>query len=100
MLLVDAELADSVAHIPVKHRVVLGIATDDEVFGAGLGEPEPWHDQDEDATATINYTRGTTARPKGLELTNRNLWTTSTTLAWHPGVSDRATYQHTMQIIH
>src|SRR3546814_10619820 len=25
MLLVDAELADSVAHIPVKHRVVLGI---------------------------------------------------------------------------
>src|SRR3546814_661989 len=100
MLLVDAELADSVAHIPVKHRVVLGIATDDEVFGAGLGEPEPWHDQDEDATATINYTSGTTARPKGVELTHRNLWTNSTTFGWHTGVSDRDTYLHTLPMFH
>ena len=29
---------------------------------------------DEDATATINYTSGTTARPKGVQLTHRNLW--------------------------
>src|SRR3546814_11271028 len=89
MLLVDAELADSVAHIPVKHRVVLGIATDDEVFGAGLGEPEPWHAQDEDATATINYTSGTTARPKGVELTHRNLWPNTTTFGWHTGTTDQ-----------
>jgi acyl-CoA synthetase (AMP-forming)/AMP-acid ligase II len=39
MLLVDPELADSVAHLPVKHRVVLGTDTDDEVYLEGR-EPE------------------------------------------------------------
>ena len=29
---------------------------------------------DEDATASINYTSGTTARPKGVQLTHRNCW--------------------------
>jgi fatty-acyl-CoA synthase len=64
MLLVDPELADPVAHLPVAHRVVLGQDTDEEVFLEGR-EPTPWDDQDEEATATINYTSGTTARPKG-----------------------------------
>ena len=49
----------------MKHRVVLGTDTDAELFLEGR-EPEPWDDQDEDATATINYTSGTTARPKGV----------------------------------
>ena len=35
--------------------------------------PRPW-EPDESATATINYTSGTTARPKGVQLTHRNLW--------------------------
>ena len=55
MLLVDPELAEAVAHLPVKHRVVLGTDTDGELFLEGR-EPEPWDEQDEDATATINYT--------------------------------------------
>jgi acyl-CoA synthetase (AMP-forming)/AMP-acid ligase II len=99
MLLVDPELADSVAHIDVKHRVVLGTDTDDEVFLPG-GDPLPWEEQDEDATATINYTSGTTARPKGVELTHRALWTNSTTFGWHTGVSDRDVYLHTLPMFH
>ena len=35
-------------------------------------DPQPWV-YDEDATATINYTSGTTARPKGVQLTHRNI---------------------------
>ncbi len=100
MLLVDPELADSVAHLDVKHRVVLGTATDAEVFGHSTAEPEAWADQDEDATATINYTSGTTARPKGVELTHRNLWTNSSIFGWHTGVSDRDTYLHTLPMFH
>jgi acyl-CoA synthetase (AMP-forming)/AMP-acid ligase II len=99
MLLVDPELADSVADLPVKHRVVLGTATDGEVFLEGR-EPEAWQDQDEDATATINYTSGTTARPKGVELTHRNLWTNSAIFGWHTGVSDRDVYLHTLPMFH
>ncbi len=100
MLLVDPELADAVAHLPVKHRVVLGTATDAEVFGDGSAEPEPWDDQDEEATATINYTSGTTARPKGVELTHRNLWTNSSIFGWHTGVNDRDVYLHTLPMFH
>jgi acyl-CoA synthetase (AMP-forming)/AMP-acid ligase II len=99
MLLVDAELADSVAHLSVKHRVVMGTDTDSEVFVAGR-EPEAWDDPDEDATATINYTSGTTARPKGVELTHRNLWTNSAIFGWHTGVSDRDVYLHTLPMFH
>jgi fatty-acyl-CoA synthase len=99
MLLVDPELADSVAHLPVKHRVVLGTDTDHEVFPEGR-EPAPWVDQDEDATATINYTSGTTARPKGVELTHRNLWANSAIFGWHTGVNDRDVYLHTLPMFH
>jgi acyl-CoA synthetase (AMP-forming)/AMP-acid ligase II len=99
MLLVDPELADSVAHLKVDHRIVLGTDTDDEVFLPGE-EPKPWAEQDEDATATVNYTSGTTARPKGVELTHRNLWTNSTIFGWHTGVNDRDTYLHTLPMFH
>ena len=40
---------------------------------------------DEDATATINYTSGTTARPKGVQLTHRNIWLNAATFGWHIG---------------
>jgi fatty-acyl-CoA synthase len=100
MLLVDPELAESVAHLSVKHRVVLGGESDVEVFGDGSAQPAPWSDQDEDATATINYTSGTTARPKGVELTHRNLWTNSSIFGWHTGVNDRDAYLHTLPMFH
>ncbi len=99
MLLVDEELAESVADLPVKHRIVMGAATDAELYLEGR-EPEPWDDQDEDSTATINYTSGTTARPKGVELTHRNLWTNAAIFGWHTGVNDRDAYLHTLPMFH
>ena len=99
MLLVDPELADVVADLEVKHRVVMGTDTDAEVFLEGR-EPAAWTDPDEDATATINYTSGTTARPKGVQLTHRNLWTNSAIFGWHTGVSDRDVYLHTLPMFH
>ena len=47
-------------------------------------EPAAW-EPDEDATASINYTSGTTARPKGVQLTHRNCWLNATTFGWHTG---------------
>jgi acyl-CoA synthetase (AMP-forming)/AMP-acid ligase II len=99
VLLYDPELADAVAGLDVKHKLQLGADTDAELYRLGA-EPEAWSDPDEDATATINYTSGTTARPKGVQLTHRNLWVNSTTFGWHTGTSDRDVYLHTLPMFH
>ena len=98
MLLVDPEVADVVADIDVAHRIVLGTDTDAELYVEGV-EPQPW-EPDEDATATINYTSGTTARPKGVQLTHRSLWLNAATFGWHAGVSERDVYLHTLPMFH
>ncbi|MCU1450050.1 MAG: AMP-dependent synthetase and ligase, partial [Acidimicrobiales bacterium] len=63
-------------------------------------EPEPWNEPDEGATATINYTSGTTARPKGVQLTHRNNWINATTFGLHTTISDRDVYLHTLPMFH
>ena len=98
MLLVDPSLEDLTKDIPVKHYVVMGKDSDDQMYLHGV-EPEPW-EPDEDVTATINYTSGTTARPKGVEQTHRALWVNATTFGWHAGVSDRDNYLHTLPMFH
>ena len=99
MLLFDPELEDTLDGIDCKHRLRLGIDTDAELYLEGR-DPEPWSQPDEDATGTINYTSGTTARPKGVQLTHRNLWINSTTFGWHTGMSDRDVYLHTLPMFH
>jgi acyl-CoA synthetase (AMP-forming)/AMP-acid ligase II len=97
MLLVDPELADDLASVEAKHKVILG-ADDAELYLPGV-EPEAWS-PDEDAIATINYTSGTTARPKGVQMTHRMLWTNAATFGWHTGVNDRDVYLHTLPMFH
>lgn len=99
VLLVDPELADSVEDIPVPHRFVLGKDTDKFLFLREDAHPA-LAVTDENATASINYTSGTTARPKGVKLTQRNLWLNATTFGWHTGVSDRDTYLHVVPTFH
>ena len=98
LLLVDPELDEALAGIGPTRRFVLGDASDAELYVPGI-EPEPWT-SDEGATATINYTSGTTARPKGVQLTHRNCWVNSTVFGWHVGVSDRDVYLHTLPMFH
>jgi acyl-CoA synthetase (AMP-forming)/AMP-acid ligase II len=97
VLMIDPELEASLSSVECKHRVILG-ADDSEIYREGV-EPVEWS-PDEDATATINYTSGTTARPKGVQLTHRNLWVNSTTFGWHAGVDDRDRYLHTLPMFH
>ena len=97
VLLIDPELEDSLRMASARHRFLLG-SSDDMVFPAGR-EGRPW-EGDEDATATINYTSGTTARPKGVQLTHRNLWVNAVTFAMHTTVSDRDVLLHTLPMFH
>jgi fatty-acyl-CoA synthase len=100
VLLVDPELDEALAGVECKRRLVLGAETDGAIWPSGAAEPEPWAEPDEDATATINYTSGTTARPKGVQLTHRNVWINAATFGWHSGVSDRDVYLHTLPMFH
>ncbi len=97
MLLYDPELEATVAGVDCAHRVRLG-DDDSAIYLEGV-EPQPW-EPDEDATATVNYTSGTTARPKGVEMTHRMLWTNAASFGWHAGVDDRDTYLHTLPMFH
>ncbi|WP_245862422.1 AMP-binding protein [Phycicoccus duodecadis] len=97
VLLVDPEVDEALASVGAEHRFVIG--DDDAIFAAEGVEPRAW-EPDENATATINYTSGTTARPKGVQITHRNIWTNALTFALHAGVTDRDVYLHTLPMFH
>ncbi|MCL8026368.1 AMP-binding protein [Nocardioides bruguierae] len=101
VLYLDPELVDTFGDMPVEHTFVLG--QDEHLYAAapedGGAEPRAW-EPDENATAYINYTSGTTARPKGVQITHRNVWTNAVTFAMHAGLSDRDVYLHTLPMFH
>lgn len=97
VLYVDPELDEVLSGVTAEHRFVLG--DDEDMFAAVGVEPRPW-EPDENATACINYTSGTTARPKGVQITHRNIWVNAVTFAMHAAVTDRDVYLHTLPMFH
>ncbi len=98
VLIVDPELDEALASVTAKHRFVIG-AESDKVLYKYDAEPAPW-ETDEDATATINYTSGTTARPKGVQLTHRSLWVNAAVFGWQLNVNQADVYLHTLPQFH
>ena len=97
VLYIDPELEESLAGVRCEQKYLLG---DDATLYAAPGtEPEAW-EYDEGATATINYTSGTTARPKGVQITHRNIWVNAVTLGLHVQLGDRDVYLHTLPMFH
>jgi len=101
VLLVDPESDEMLADVTARHRILLDGTADAEMFApaAAGAEPAAW-DPDEDATASINYTSGTTARPKGVQLTHRNCWLNAAIFGWHTCVTDRDVFLHTLPMFH
>ncbi len=93
----DPALRDVLHALDVEHRFVLG--DDDHLYLPDV-EPQRWDEPDEAATATINYTSGTTARPKGVQLTHRNNWLNATVFGLHTTISDRDVLLHTLPQFH
>jgi len=93
----DPSMKDVLDGLDVPHKFVLG--EDSALFAEGVA-PRPWASPDEGATATINYTSGTTARPKGVQLTHRNLWLNATVFGLHTTISDRDVLLHTLPMFH
>jgi fatty-acyl-CoA synthase len=98
VLLVDPELEQAMDGVDCEMKWIIGDDTDGELMDF-QNQPVAW-EADENATATINYTSGTTARPKGVQLTHRNIWLNATVFGWHMGVNDRDVYLHTLPQFH
>ncbi len=101
VLLYDPELADVVGDIAVRHRFALDGVEDAALFAPAAegATPREWRGEEND-TCSVNYTSGTTARPKGVQLTHRNCWLNAVTFGWHTGVGDRDVLLHTLPMFH
>ena len=101
VVLVDPEYDSTMAGIGGKHRILLDGSADAELWAPADAPPDggPWL-ADENDTASINYTSGTTARPKGVQMSHRNCWVNAATFGWHMQVSDRDVYLHTLPMFH
>ncbi|HLQ54011.1 MAG TPA: AMP-binding protein, partial [Streptosporangiaceae bacterium] len=101
VLLVDPESDEALCDVKARHRIVLDGVDDEHLFAEAPDDAEPasW-EPDEDATASINYTSGTTAKPKGVQLTHRNCWLNAAVFGWQATVTDRDVYLHTLPMFH
>jgi len=99
LVLVDPECADLVAGVTGCEVVLMDGVADAGFFAPATTEPHFW-EGDEDATASINYTSGTTARPKGVQLTHRSLWLSAAMFGWHVGINDRDVFLWTLPLFH
>ncbi|HAM01244.1 MAG TPA: AMP-dependent synthetase [Acidimicrobiaceae bacterium] len=101
VLLVDPEIETQLAGVDAKVRLLLDGVQDAELFAPAPpgAAPAPW-EADEEATCSINYTSGTTARPKGVQITHRNAWLNATVFGWHTTVDDSDVLLHTLPMFH
>jgi fatty-acyl-CoA synthase len=106
-LFVDAELEGLVKPLDLGAMKVVrvddtGAAGDPyEDFLAG-GSPEPVESwlESEDETISINYTSGTTGRPKGVMYSHRGTWVNAIGEITETGLSFDATYLWTLPMFH
>jgi fatty-acyl-CoA synthase len=72
----------------------------DETIAGASGDAPPHADLGEDDLVSINYTSGTTARPKGVMLTHRNLYINAYGLLVHLGVRHEDVELWTLPMFH
>jgi fatty-acyl-CoA synthase len=101
VLLIDPEYDAALRQVVARERIVIDGVADAGLFApiAAGRSPRGW-EPDENATCSINYTSGTTARPKGVELTHRNCSINALTFGWHTTVTDRDVLLHTLPMFH
>ena len=66
----------------------------------GSDRPLPWSVDDEERTISINYTSGTTGRPKGVMYTHRGAYLNSLGEIIHSGFTSSSVYLWTLPMFH
>ncbi len=98
VLLLDPDVAGSFGDIRGPRVIVMGEDFDRAWFDHS-GQPQRC-DPAETDVVTIDYTSGTTSRPKGVEQTHRARWTNSAIWGWQMGISDRDVYLSVVPMFH
>ena len=113
-LIVDSELASLVepalADLPelqtliTVHDVAAGVHLDgpdyEDLLGSGSPEELDWPITDEDQVISINYTSGTTGRPKGVMYTHRGAYLNSLGELLETRMSSDSVYLWTLPMFH
>ncbi len=98
LLLVDPQYDASLASLAVPRRLVLDGDQDAELFAEGPAQPDAAVDERD--AATINYTSGTTAAPKGVVLSHRSHWVNAVAVGQGFGLRPDDRYLHALPIFH
>jgi fatty-acyl-CoA synthase len=72
----------------------------DEFIVTGSDEPLPWEVDDEERTISINYTSGTTGRPKGVMYTHRGAYLNALGEVIHSRHGPESVYLWTLPMFH
>jgi fatty-acyl-CoA synthase len=101
LVAVDPALGHLVEGAPVEGVLVTGAAGEYEALleRAGEGEPED-RLESEDDTISINYTSGTTGRPKGVMYTYRGAYLNALAEVVHARLDSRSVYLWTLPMFH
>ncbi|WP_294181868.1 AMP-binding protein [uncultured Schumannella sp.] len=72
----------------------------DELLARGDDRQLPWTTDDENSPISINYTSGTTGRPKGVTFTHRGAYLNALAEVYHQGFGDGTRYLWTLPMFH
>jgi fatty-acyl-CoA synthase len=116
LLVVDAALYPTVAPLVGELKTVAEIVTVSDAAGPettessrlsyadfldrGSDEPLPWSVEDENSTISINYTSGTTGRPKGVMYTHRGAYLNALGEIVHSAHTPASVYLWTLPMFH
>jgi fatty-acyl-CoA synthase len=105
VIIYDAEFAALTASVePRVARVRVGgegaVPELEALLAAASGEPLENPVSDEDATISINYTSGTTGRPKGVMYTHRGAYQNALAEIFHSNLRPESVYLWTLPMFH